>query len=800
MFPDQPSLFDGPSEDDIKHSDQTQKIERVAELHVQLNQSNYEYYVQDNPSIPDAEYDRLFLELKKIEIQFPQLLTSDSPTQRVGAAPLPKFEQVTHEVAMLSLGNAFNETDMSEFDRRVAEGLVIAKPIEYACEPKLDGIAVSLLYLNGVLVRGATRGDGSVGENITQNIRTVASIPLKLLGENHPPTLEVRGEVYMPKNSFNSLNALAREKGEKEFVNPRNAAAGTLRQLDSQITASRHLEFCCYSLGRVEGAELSLKHSEILAQFGHWGFKTNEESKVVIGLSGCLEYYQNLSRKRNQLPYEIDGIVFKVNDIAQQQKLGFVSRAPRWAIAHKFPAQEEMTILEGVDFQVGRTGAITPVARLKPVFVGGVTVSNATLHNMDEIKRLDVRIGDSVVIHRAGDVIPKVVRVVLANRPLNSIEIKALEYCPICGSHIEKAVLVKRQKGKEVKTEGTVHRCTGRLMCPAQIKQALAHFASRKVMDIEGLGETIIEKLVKANLVKSIPDLYSLTCDDFLKVDGFAELSAKNLKESIENSKKKPFEKVLFGLGIPDVGEQTAKSLAASLGGIENLIRSPGIVLRKVQDVGYEMSGSIREYFLEIHNQDVVRLLKEHGLNFGDENAKINIKRVEFYEFLDNFKISGFGGVSAKKIALKYPSIDELSQILKGSAESLSTFSGISKKASVNFYNYVSRDGKFVDMRALEGLLEKLNLHWNSDLPDESIDELPLSGKIFVLTGTLGQMGRIEATEQLEVLGAKVSSSLSKKTSYLIAGDKAGSKLAKAESLGVSVMDENEFIEYLGKL
>ena len=411
---DQPSLFDEP-EDDSSFSQKTNDpslMAEVTQLHQQLNQANYQYYVLDDPQLPDAEYDRLFHRLKEIETSHPELLTSDSPTQRVGAAPLSHFEQVTHEVPMLSLDNAFDAQDMRDFNRRVSERIKQVDDVLYACEPKLDGIAVSLLYEDGLLVRAATRGDGAVGENITQNIRTVPSIPLKLLGENYPAVLEVRGEVYMPKKGFNDFNEKALAREEKLFVNPRNAAAGSLRQLDPKITAARPLEFCCYSLGRADGGEVPAKHSEILNQFSKWGFKINPEMRVVTGIEGCLEYYEQLAEKRNTLAYEIDGIVFKVDDINLQQQLGFVSRAPRWAIAHKFPAQEEMTLLKEVEFQVGRTGAITPVARLEPVFVGGVTVSNATLHNMDEIARLGVMEGDPVVIRRAGDVIPQIVNVV----------------------------------------------------------------------------------------------------------------------------------------------------------------------------------------------------------------------------------------------------------------------------------------------------------------------------------------------------------------------------------------------------
>jgi DNA ligase (NAD+) len=689
MSHDQPSLFDEPAKENAT-TNLVQIEERVIVLHEQLNQANYVYYVLDNPSLPDAEYDRLFHELKRIETQHPALLVADSPTQRVGATPLSQFEQVTHEVAMLSLDNAFNEQDMEDFDRRVRERLVSSKIIEYACEPKLDGIAVSLLYAKGLLVRGATRGDGSVGENITQNIRTVASIPLKLLGSNHPPILEVRGEVYMPKKSFNALNAAARDINEKEFVNPRNAAAGSLRQLDSKVAASRRLEFCCYSLGRVEGQDMPARHSEILDQFSKWGFKTNSESRVVLGVEGCLDYYQSLAEKRNDLSYEIDGIVFKVNEIALQQRLGFVSRAPRWATSHKFPAQEEMTILEGVDFQVGRTGAITPVARLKPVFVGGVTVSNATLHNMDEINRLDVRIGDTVVIHRAGDVIPKLARVITEMRPESARMIKMLTQCPVCDSHIE------RIEGE------AIARCSGGLVCGAQRKEAIKHFASRKAMDIDGLGDKIVEQLVDENLINSFVDLYSLDVDAVASLDRMAQKSAQNLLKAIEASKKTTLAKFLFSLGIREVGVTTAHNLQNHFLDIIPLVKADFETLISVQDVGPIVAQHILNFFSEPHNQV-----------------------------------------------------------------------------------------------AIDGLLNA-GVHW-PEVEKKSEDEMPFANKTFVVTGTLNLMGRDEAKGYLQSLGAKVSGSVSAKTYALLAGEKAGSKLKKAQDLGIEILDEETFITLLAE-
>ncbi|MAY42190.1 MAG: DNA ligase (NAD(+)) LigA, partial [Oceanospirillaceae bacterium] len=464
---------------------------QIQQLREQLNRHNYNYYVLDDPSVPDAEYDRLFQQLKLLESDNPTLITPDSPTQRVGGKPLSSFSQITHELPMLSLDNAFNAEDMSEFNRRIIDRLKTNESeIEYACEPKLDGIAVSLLYEDGVLVRGATRGDGSVGEDITLNVRTISTIPLKLSDKGYPKRLEVRGEIYMPKAGFETLNKRALAQGEKAFVNPRNAAAGSLRQLDPKVTASRPLEMCSYSVGVVEGGTVADKHGDILRQLKRWGFKLNPLLEEVSGVEGCLSYYERVTSLRDTLPYEIDGVVFKVNDLALQKQLGFVSRAPRWAIAHKFPAQEEITLVKAIEFQVGRTGAVTPVARLEPVFVGGVTVSNATLHNMDEVARLDVRAGDSVIIRRAGDVIPQVVSVVLERRPKDTVSVEMLSHCPVCDSKVERL------------EDEAVSRCTGGLYCAAQRKEALKHYASRKAMDIDGLGDKLIEMLVDLDLLR----------------------------------------------------------------------------------------------------------------------------------------------------------------------------------------------------------------------------------------------------------------------------------------------------------
>ena len=669
-------------------------IQQLEQLHKTLHFHNHRYYVLDDPELPDSEYDKLLRELQAIEAQHPELITPDSPSQRVGAPPLSEFTQVTHLLPMLSLGNAFNEEEVMAFEKRLLDRLTVtddngssdeaipeATPLEYAVEPKLDGLAVSLLYENGVLVQGATRGDGETGENITENVRTINSIPLKLTGDNIPTTLEVRGEIYMPKASFEALNAKAREQGEKTFVNPRNAAAGSIRQLDSKITASRNLAMYCYATGRVVGFEMPKKHSESLQQLAKWGFRICPDSKVVNGAKGCLEYFEEIGAKRDELSYDIDGVVFKINSFELQQQLGFVSRAPRWAIAHKFPAQEEMTLLKDVEFQVGRTGALTPVARLEPVFVGGVTVTNATLHNMDEIERKDVRIGDTVIVRRAGDVIPEVARVVNSKRPSDVKHIVMPSQCPVCESSV-------------IQIEGeAVSRCSGGLICPAQQKQAIKHFASRKALDIDGLGDKLVEQLFDENLIKNISDLYSLKSSQLSQLERMGEKSAENLIAALEASKTPTLARFIYSMGIREVGETTAKSLANHYRSLEAIKQADEESLQQVNDVGPIVASHIVSFFKQQHNNQIIEAL-------------IN---------------SGVSPILPAKI---------------------------------------------------------------------SEDALPLTGKTYVITGTLSDIGRSEAKSQLEALGAKVSGSVSKNTTALIAGEKAGSKLTKAQNLGVEVLDE----------
>ncbi len=664
-------------------------LQRLEELKESLHYHAVRYYVEDNPEIPDAEYDRLMRELLDIEAENPDLITVDSPSQRVGGQPLSAFSQVTHEVPMLSLDNAFDDSELDSFHKRAQERVGSQSVKEYCCEPKLDGLAVSLLYENGVLVQAATRGDGTTGENITENVRTIKAIPLKLRGNDWPNRLEVRGEVFMPKTGFEKLNELARKKGEKIFVNPRNAAAGSLRQLDSRITASRPLSFYAYSVGVVQGAELAASHYERFLQIKSWGLPMCPETKRVESLADVKAYYQDILQRRDALPYEIDGVVIKIDDIAVQERLGFVARAPRWAIAYKFPAQEEMTTLNEVEFQVGRTGAITPVAKLEPVFVGGVTVSNATLHNADEIERLQVKIGDHVVIRRAGDVIPQVVSVIKERRPETARDIVFPTQCPVCGSHVE------RIEGE------AVTRCMGGLVCQAQRKQALKHFVSRKALDVDGLGDKVIEQLVDREMVKTPADLFKLSAGILTVLDRMGPKSAQNIVNALEKSKETTLPRFLYSLGIREVGEATAANLAMhfkTLGAIQNATEEQ---LIEVQDIGAVVAQHITTFFSEEQNQAVVKDLLEQGI------------------------------------------------------------------------------------------------HWPEINTTEQVGELPLEGKTVVLTGTLSQLGRTEAKEALQALGAKVTGSVSKKTDILFAGENAGSKLAKAQELGIEIKTEQDLLELM---
>ena len=664
------------------------EADRYRYLQTELARLEHAYYVLDQPLVPDAEYDRLYRELLDLEQQHPDWISADSLSQRVGGTPLKVFNEVKHAVPMLSLNNAFEESELINFDRRCRDGLGL-ESVNYACELKFDGLAISLRYEHGVLVQAATRGDGASGEDVTVNIRTIRAIPLRLTGKKIPDVLEVRGEVFMHRDDFEKMNKYAATLGEKEFANPRNAAAGSLRQLDSKITAKRPLSFFAYGLGAFEPINwLPKTHSQLLDHYVELGLPVCQERRVVSSVEGLNQFYQEIGRKRNQLPYEIDGVVYKVNSFSQQNTLGFVSRAPRFAIAHKYPAQEEITTVLGIDVQVGRTGAITPVARLSPVLVGGVTVTNATLHNEDEVRRKDVRVGDTVVVRRAGDVIPEVVSVVLDRRPQHTQPFEIPSRCPICDSHIERLA------------DEAIARCSGGLFCAAQRKQALLHFAHRRAMDIEGLGDKIVDQLVDLNLVRTPADLYRLGFSALANLERMGDKSADNLIRSIAQSKSTSLPRFIFGLGIRHVGESTAKDLAKYFGTMQALMDAQMEDLLTVNDVGPVVANSIISFMSESHNREVIEQLLASGIEFQVE---------------------------------------------------------------------------------------------------EQIASVDLSGKTFVLTGTLPTMSRDQAKALLEAAGAKVAGSVSQKTSYVVAGSDAGSKLEKATELGIPILDEDALMKILGR-
>ena len=687
----------------------TDATRQHAELVARIREANHRYYVLDDPDLADLDYDQLMRELEALEAAHPDLITHDSPTQRVGNAPSARFASVAHTVPMLSLANAFTDEEVAEFVVRITKETGDAAPM-FSVEPKLDGLAISLRYEDGIFVRGATRGDGSTGEDVTANLRTVKSVPLRLRGDA-PPVLEVRGEVVMLKAAFDRYNAWALQHGQKTLANPRNGAAGSLRQLDPRITAQRPLSFFAYALGEVDGAALPPTHSETLMWLRDLGLPVSSEVGTAQGLEGLLAYYQRVGERRDALPYDIDGVVYKLDRFDQQRAMGFVSRAPRWAIAHKFPAQEASTTVESIEVNVGRTGAVTPWVLMKPVHVGGVTVTRATLHNADQIARLDVRVGDTVIVRRAGDVIPEVVRVVEGERPLDAqgeplYPAYALPtVCPVCGSAIE------REEGE------VVARCSGGLFCPAQRVQAVFHFAGRRTMDIEGLGERIAEALVEFGYVQTVADLYTLTIDDFLEMkrraderDGsvpatvkagkVADKWAHNLVSAIDASRSTTLERLLFALGIPDVGESTAKTLARYFGALDPLMAADEAALREVPDVGPIVAAHIANFFTEPHNREVIEALRQRGV------------------------------------------------------------------------------------------------HWPEGAPQRAT-EGPLAGKTIVLTGGLSTMTRDEAGARLEALGAKISGSVSKKTSVVVAGEAAGSKLVKAQELGLEIWDEAALLAFL---
>lgn len=766
-----------------------QALSRIQALHKELNFHSYQYYVLDTPSIPDSEYDRLFKELQAIEEQYPELKTPDSPTQRVGGKALPQFNSVQHQIPMLSLGNAFTKEDLENFDRRVKEGLGTHEEITYCCEPKFDGLAVSLIYEQGIFVQGATRGDGTTGEDITNNIKTIRAIPLKLQGTDWPPRLEVRGEVYMPHAGFEKLNNKMLATGNKPFANPRNAAAGSLRQLDSKVTATRPLTFCCY--GFVADDELPEKTQQhVLNKLKTWGLPISAEQQLVTGFTGCFDYFQEIGKRRDHLAYDIDGVVFKVNDIEAQQQLGFRSREPRWAIAYKFPAQEEITELLDVEFQVGRTGAVTPVARLKPVHVGGVMVSNATLHNMDEVTRLGLMIGDSVIIRRAGDVIPQITGVILERRPDNARAVHIPEQCPVCQSMVERTQLTRRSKGQETTIEGAIYRCTGRLNCSAQVKQSIIHFASRKAMEIDGLGDKIIEQLVDQSLIKSPADLYQLSYDQVIQLEGFAELSTKNLLAAIDNSKTPELARFIYALGIPNVGESTAKLLARAFGSLERVMVAYPELLTALPDIGFEVAYEIHNFFAEPHNQSVLQQLLQHIKLPADKGIANELSAsFSLAALIKALNIPYIADTTAERLTKRFNSLE---QIIKADRIDLSVVDRLSERAMNSLIDYFKLHAD--NALAIEQQLKDFGMHWLSS-PKHAEKTQPLAGQTWVLTGTLQSLKRDNAKQYLEQLGAKVAGSVSTKTTILVAGAEAGSKLTKATELGVTVWDEEQLLQ-----
>ncbi|AOY65298.1 NAD-dependent DNA ligase LigA [Xanthomonas perforans] len=819
--------------------------QRIDALRRRIEDANYRYHVLDEPQMADADYDKLMRELEALERAHPELASADSPTQRVGHLAASRFAEVRHALPMLSLGNAFSEEEVTEFVRRISERLEVKQPL-FSAEPKLDGLAISLRYENGEFVQGATRGDGATGEDVSANLRTVKAIPLRLRGEGWPQVLEVRGEVYMPRAAFEAYNAQMRAQGGKVLANPRNGAAGSLRQLDARITAQRPLSFFAYGVGEVSEGALPQTHSAILAQLRAWGFPVSALVEVVQGSDGLLAYYQRIGAARDGLAFDIDGVVYKLDDLAGQREMGFVSRAPRWAIAHKFPAQEQSTTVEAIEIQIGRTGAATPVARLKPVHVAGVIVTNATLHNADQIARLDVRVGDTVIVRRAGDVIPEVAAVVADQRPPGTQAWQMPTQCPVCGSQIV------REEGQ------AVWRCSGELTCPAQRKEAFRHFVSRRAMDVDGLGEKFIEVLVDSGLVKGVADLYLLSVDQLLQLrlistaesphaflrearehlasGAYAQLEtsvvgigvdlagerdvpqtwqadllraglprfdwnrkkiatkwAENLIEAIETSRDTTLERFLFALGIEHVGESTAKALSAWFGDLELIRHLPWPLFKRVPDIGGEVARSLGHFFDQAGNQQAIDDLLQRGVRIGDTHPPSPKLReaLSFASVLEDMDIPKVTPVRAQQLAA---SVDSFAALRTAGADALQQ-AGVPAPVVAALLQWLDRPENTALANAAQQAMETVLAR----LPQaDALQTGPLDGQTVVITGTLAALTRDAAKQRLEALGAKVAGSVSKKTAFLVAGEEAGSKLDKAQSLGVEIWGEARLLAFLG--
>ncbi|NJC02103.1 DNA ligase (NAD+) [Xanthomonas sp. 3272] len=820
--------------------------QRIDALRHRIEDANYRYHVLDEPQMADVDYDRLMRELEALEAAHPELASADSPTQRVGHLAASRFAEVRHALPMLSLGNAFSDEEVTEFVRRISERLEVKQPL-FSAEPKLDGLAISLRYEDGEFVQGATRGDGATGEDVSANLRTVKAIPLRLRGEGWPQVLEVRGEVYMPRAAFETYNAQMRLQGGKVLANPRNGAAGSLRQLDARITAQRPLSFFAYGVGEVSEGALPQTHSAILAQLRAWGFPVSALVEVVQGSDGLLAYYQRIGEARDGLPFDIDGVVYKLDDLAGQREMGFVSRAPRWAIAHKFPAQEQSTTVEAIEIQIGRTGAATPVARLKPVHVAGVIVTNATLHNADQIARLDVRVGDTVIVRRAGDVIPEVAGVVADQRPPGTQPWQMPTQCPVCGSEIV------REEGE------AVWRCSGELTCPAQRKEAFRHFVSRRAMDVDGLGEKFIEVLVDSGVVQGVADLYLLNVDQLLQLrmistaesphaflrearehlasGAYGQLEntvvgigvdlagereaphtwqadllraglpafdwnrkkiatkwAENLIEAIEQSRDTTLERFLFALGIEHVGESTAKALSAWFGDLELIRHLPWPLFKRVPDIGGEVARSLGHFFDQPGNQQAIDDLLQRGVRIGDAHPPSPKLReaLSFASVLQDMDIPKVTPVRAQQLAAAVASFDAL----RSAGSDALLQAGVPAPVVASLLQWLERP----ENAALASAAQQAMQTVLSRLPDaDALQAGPLDGQTVVITGTLAALTRDAAKQRLEALGAKVAGSVSKKTAFLVAGEEAGSKLDKAQSLGVEIWDEARLLAFLGE-